>query len=426
MQRHGFPQSGAWLGAIGCLWLAGIALADEGGPRVSASSTAEGTSCEGVVDGDRFSTSGGSLWKGDQAAGHLQFDFQRPQQVGAILQIHGDQADVLSGAPRNYTWQVSDDGETWRPLLETVVRRETRMFRIHRLERQVTTRYLRLVINLSHGPAPAVREVEFYDQTQAQIAFPDWIVGVSSLEEPASEQIAAPFLDLARQCQGWETVPAQCIWHGDFNPEFVAVEPRPLCAFLSGSFQEWCQCSREPWKGVEAVLKSRRLPMWGACGGAQVLAILEETGADKPWDCPRCRDPQNPKSPIYSHIGHTGPAPCGDYTKSIGERGEYQMRIVADDPVLEGVAERFLIHESHIGQINHLPKGWKLLVTNGDGAHTVHQCLKTSDAPIYAAQFHMETYANTREVSQRLMANFLKTAKAWTEPQAAGNDREPP
>jgi hypothetical protein len=269
------------------------------------------------------------------------------------------------------------------------------------------------MINLSHGEASAVREVEFYDETDACVPFDDWILGVSSLEDPHTALAAMRFVDLARECDGWKDVPAQCIWHGDFDEEFVAIDPRPLCAFFSGSFQEWCQCSREPWRGVEAVLKSRRLPMWGACGGAQAFAILEDTGADKPWDCPRCRDPKNPKSPIYSHIGHTAPAPCGDYTKNVGERGEYQMRIVAADPAFAGLPQTFNIHESHIGQIDYVPRGWTRVVTRGEGALTVNQCLRVVDAPIYAAQFHMETYARTKETSQTIMSNFLSLAKSW-------------
>jgi hypothetical protein len=388
---------------------------------VSASGSAAGAAPAGAIDGDRFSTQLAALWKADAASGSLQFTFAEPRRIGAILQINGDHPELLQHAPRNYTWQVSDDADTWRPLLETVVRSETRMYRIHRLSEAVTTRHIRLMINLSHGDAPAVREVEFYDDVHADIPFGEWILGVSSLEDPNSASVPMRFVDLARECAGWEQVAAQCIWHGDLSEEFVATEPRPLCAFLSGSFQEWCQCSREPWRGVEAVLKSRRLPMWGACGGAQVLAILEDTGVDQPWDCPRCRDPKNPKSPIYSHIGHTGPAPCGDYTRNIGERGEYQMRIVADDPAFEGLPETFEIYESHIGQIDYVPTGWTRVVTKGAGAHTVNQCLRVSDAPIYSAQFHMETYANTRAASITIMTNFLKQAQAWGgyNPEAA-------
>jgi hypothetical protein len=160
------------------------------------------------------------------------------------------------------------------------------------------------------------------------------------------------------------------------------------------------------------VLKNRHLPMWGACGGAQALAILQETGVDKPWDCPRCRDPQHPKSPVYSHIGHTGDSKCGDYSKDIWERGKHKMQLVARDPAFEGLPEVFELMESHVGQIASVPEGWVRVVTRGPGALTENQCLRVGDRYIYAAQFHIEM-AGTPENSRAIMANFLSLAKAW-------------
>ena len=295
------------------------------------------------------------------------------------------------------------------------------LYRIHRLQRPISTRYLRLQINQSYsddpaqreyGQAAALREVEFYPTTDAEIDFEDWIIAVSSVEAPDYYGAGPPFISLARECEGWENVPAQWIWHGDFDLDFVSTEPRPLCAFFSGSGLEWCQRSREPWRGVQEVLESRALPMWGACGGAQAFAILEETGVDRPWDCPRCRDPENPLSPVYSHIGHTGHASCGDYSQNIPERGLFTMRKVANDPVFEGLT-LFEIAEGHIGQIDYVPEGWTRVVTKGPGALTVNQCLRISDAPIYAAQFHCESYSKTREASQQIMSNFLQLAQRW-------------
>jgi hypothetical protein len=68
--------------------------------------------------------------------------------------------------------------------------------------------------------------------------------------------------------------------------------------------------------------------------------------------------------------------------------------------------------ESHCGQIMYPPKDWVLVVTKGDKGHTVHQCLRVADRPIYAAQFHIEM-AGTAENSRQIMGNFLKVAKDW-------------
>ena len=153
--------------------------------------------------------------------------------------------------------------------------------------------------------------------------------------------------------------------------------------------------------------------MWASCGGAQGLAILAETGADKPWDCPHCRDPKHPKTPIYTHIGHTAQRPCGDYSGCIFERGPYAVRTLEDDPVFANLPKEFRVMESHCGQIEWAPPGWKLIASAGEGTKTKTQCLRVNDAPIYAAQFHIEM-AGTPEVSKQIMANFLKVAKGWS------------
>jgi GMP synthase-like glutamine amidotransferase len=395
-----------------CLAALGSARAASPPGTATASGSAAGTSPAGAIDGQRFRLDPKSLWKADRRSAWWQIRFPKAQSVGAILQVHGDQEFHFHNAPRNYAWHWSNDEKTWHVLGETVVRREKRLFRIHRLEKAITARFLRLNINLTDGDAPVLREVEFYPATSAAIAFPEWVVAVSSEEDPRLAGTGLSFVRLARRCKGWENLPAQALWHGDFDEKFVAAEPRPLCAFLSGSNLEWCQCSREPWRGVQEVLKKRNLPMWGACGGAQVLAILEETGVDRPWDCPRCRDEKKALLPIYSHIGHTAHAVCGDYGKNIGERGKYRMLQVADDPVLAGLSRVFEIMESHIGQITYPPKGWTRIVTRGPGAHTVNQCLRVKDRYIYAAQFHMEM-DGTPENSRLLMGNFLRLARQW-------------
>jgi hypothetical protein len=152
--------------------------------------------------------------------------------------------------------------------------------------------------------------------------------------------------------------------------------------------------------------------MWAACGGAQGLAILAETGVEKPWDCPHCRDPKNPKLPIYTHIGHTAKCACGDYSGCVFERGPHNVRQTADDPVFRGLPREFRTMESHCGQIGWAPKGWVRIATCGAGGLTKTQCLRVKDRPIYAAQFHIEM-EGTLETSRPIMANFLDLAERW-------------
>jgi hypothetical protein len=393
------------------LLLVALHAASAGDPKIDASSAS--TNPGGAMNGERFSVGDTAAWAGlpGKAEWWWRVQFPEPREVGAILQIVGDHDFVFRHAPLRYVWQASDDGETWRDIPGTAQEHESRCFRIIRFAAAQTVRALRMRIDAAEGEVPVLREVEFYADPKAHVEFPKWIVVVNTTDDPKLPGAGQEFIPLARACDGGLWL-AQQIWLGSFNGDFVGVEPRPLCAFLSGNFKDWCQIDREAWRGTAGILKAATLPMWASCGGAQGLAILAETGVDQPWDCPHCRDPQNPKLPIYTHIGHTAERACGDYSACIFERGPHEVAKVGDDPVFRGVPEAFQIMESHCGQIEWPPAGWSLVATAGAGTLTKTQCLRLDAHPIYAAQFHIEM-AGTPENSRQIMSNFLSMAQAW-------------
>jgi hypothetical protein len=410
----------AWHNSL-WLWLVlASARAAAGAQLVSASTSEMDCSPPGAMDGDRFSLAPESMWKGGRGESNWwwQVDFGRPRRVGAILQIHGDHDFVLRNAPRHYRWEASDDGERWRELAGAAVADERRLFRLHRLATPQRARLLRLSISRAEGEFPTVREVEFFEEPEAKVKFPEWIIVVNTTHDRALPGHGREFIPLARSCAGWTQTPAQQVWLGDFDESFVSAEPRPLCAFLSGNFKDWCEAEREPWRGTQAVLGRGALPLWASCGGAQGLAILAETGVDKPWDCPHCRDPKNPKLPIYTHIGHTAPKACGDYSGCVHELGLHAVRRLKPDAVWAGLPEEFQVMESHCGQIEWAPAGWELIAGVGTGTLTRTQCLRVKDRPIYAAQFHIEM-AGTPENSKLIMASFLKLAREWNSSHSA-------
>ena len=358
----------------------------------SASSAQPEFAAGGAMDGDRFSAQASHAWKG-QAGNESwwwEVSFPLSRKVGAILQVQGDHGFVLTNAPLSYVWQSSLDGKAWRDLPATRISAERRTYRLHRLSRAVTCQHLRLLVHSVTGAFPALREVEFYEEPKATIDFPDWIVVVNTTHWREVPNHGQDFIPLAKSCQGWEHVQAQQVWLGSFDEAFLAVEPRPLCAFLSGNFKDWCEVDRNWWRGTQEVLKNKHLPMWASCGGAQGLALLSEYGVDHKWDCPHCRDPEHPLTPIYTHLGHNGAMKaCGDYSGCVFERGKYTIRQVARDPAFNGLSRDFPAEESHCGQIAWPPKGWELVATAGPGTITRSQCLRLRDRYVYAAQFHI-------------------------------------
>jgi hypothetical protein len=389
-------------------------LSGNAGQRVSASSSQAGWDAPGTMDGDRFSCGQGHGWRGTSNGGPWwwQVEFAALRKIGSILQITGDHAFVFTNAPACYVWQTSNDGIRWHNLLDASILHDSRLYRIHRLTRAELTRFLRLQINEITGSYPTVREVEFYEDSQARIAFPEWIVVVNTTHDARLPGHGQEFIPLAKSCAGWNSIQAQQVWLADFNETLLASEPRPLAGFLSGNFKDWCEVDRQWWRGVQEVLRRKHLPMWASCGGGQGLALLSEYGFDRPWDCPHCRDPRHPRTPIYTHIGHTDQRPCGDYSACVFERGKFTLKQLARDPVLAGLPREFVAMESHCGQIAWPPRGWDLLITAGPGAKTATQCLRLHDRYIYAAQFHIEM-EGTPETSRLIMSNFLDLAKAW-------------
>jgi hypothetical protein len=383
--------------------------------QISASSMAEGSSPRGAMDGDRYATDKAKSWRGKagEASWWWEVRFPKPRTIGAIFQVVGDHQTALRNAPKRYVWQASGDGRTWEDLKETAVADERRAFRLHRLTKAREVHSLRLAIaEAAEGTYPTLREVEFFAETNADARVEPWAIVVNTTGEKAAPGEGQSFVPLAQKCKGWDCLQAQNVWLGDFREEFLAMEPRPLCAFLSGNFIDWCQQDRSHWKGVAEILKNRRLPMWASCGGAQGLAIIAEQGIDKPWDCPHCRDPKAPKSPIYGHIGHTAMKKCGDYSGCIFERGPHNILQTADDPAFAGLPREFRAIESHCGQIEWPPKGWVLIATAGKDSLTKTQCIRVKDRFIYAAQFHIEN-DGTPESARAIMSNFLRLAKEW-------------
>lgn len=402
--------------------MAGSVAALPAGITCSASSEAPDGPAEGALDGDRFTAGDHHAWRSAPGSTRCtwQVTFGTPRRVGSILQVVGDHDFVFRNAPSRYAWEGSRDGEHWFPLATNPGSGESRLYRIHRLRRAFEVTAIRLRVQAVTGDHAVLREVEFHSATGSTISFPEWVVAVNVTHDPALPGHGQEFIPLARRCS--PGLQAQQVWLDRFDPEFIQAEPRPLCAFLSGSFKDWCEVDRRQWRGIQEVLRGRRLPLWASCGGAQGLGLVSEYGVDHPWDCPHCRDPRHPKTPLYGHIGHTGTRPCGDYSQCVFERGPHEVIRIGADPAFAELPERFRVMESHCGQLEWVPKGWRLIATAGEGTLTPVQCIRRSDAPVYAAQFHIEM-TGTPEVSEQIMRNFLGIARHAVRSQPQNPER---
>jgi len=192
-------------GLAGMVMLAGWLPHAAGQDVAGASSSQAGFAPAGAIDQDRFSFGTDHAWKGlaGQTNWVWQIEFVRPRELGAILQIQGEQDFIFQNAPETYVWQYSADGQAWHELSGTRIERERRLFRVHRLAGRRRVQFLRLQISGVKGDFPSVREVEFYSDPREKISFPDWIIAVNTTDDRQLPNQGKEFIPLAKTCAGW-------------------------------------------------------------------------------------------------------------------------------------------------------------------------------------------------------------------------------
>jgi len=398
-------------------------------------------------DGDRYAVGERKCWRGAlrEKTWFWQIDFTKPKTVAKLLQIMGLDSHVLMSAPKDYIWQWSNDGKSWRDIPGSKVAGETRLFRIITFSTPLRARYFRIKITSATGSAPAIREIEMFSDRRDNVKADPWFYVVNAAVERRDRLTVLEsmdgFLSAARQSEGWENVQAQDIQATDFNENTLKPEPSPFCAFMTGSFLDWCQVERSNYTGVEEVLKNRNLPIWASCGSAQLLLILEQHGSRVPWVCPHCEWTRPdyyktaPRPFVVGHVGCQGHPKCGElYGFCVGEnnkqdipygQAEYSFTKVVPDPVFQGLPDPFRVVNRHWCEVKFLPQTWVLIATKCPGPEglTKHQIMRVRNRYIYACQGHpeMAAYAGGRD-GLPLIKNFLDLAYGWGGYNQDGKD----
>ena len=287
--------------------------------------------------------------------------FPGSRDVGAIVQIHGDHEFALRNAPRDYVWQTSQDGMTWEDLKETATDDERRTFRIHRLRSEPTGPMAEArSIASAEGDAPAsARGRVLWRPASRRSRF---LPGRSWSAQPAQARFPA------------RGAPRFIAWPGPLRAgvsssfrtsgwvistsEFIAIEPRPLCAFLSGNFIDWCQQNRDHWRGTAAILRDWKPADLGLVRRGSGAGDPCRDRVDRPWDCPQCRDPEDPQLPIYTHIARLRPAQVRRLLRLCLRAWAVHDPAAFSRPGLPSVClTEFRAMESHCGQIEWAPEG---------------------------------------------------------------------
>ena len=134
------------------------------------------------------------------------------------------------------------------------------------------------------------------------------------------------------------------------------------------------------------------VPQIGFCGGHQLIA--RHFGSTV-----------NPMGPLRDDEADHNPAYHTGFYK---ESGVYPVRIVARDPLFEGLGDVIRVHQNHKDEVKELGPDLMLLASS---ARCRVQAFKHRAKPIYGTQFHPEQSPEAYPDGRRILANFFRLAR---------------
>jgi len=177
----------------------------------------------------------------------------------------------------------------------------------------------------------------------------------------------------------------------EITREFID-EVRPWAICHSGgstAHDEYDVLEREDYRWL---IRESGVPQLGFCGGCQLIAEMfgGEVAPMRPL-----ADGEPDLAPDY----HQG---------SFKEWGVWPVRVVAGDPLFEGLDSPIRVWEMHRSEVKVLPDEFRLLASSDDCRV---EAMVHRDMPLYGTQFHPEKRQEGYPDGHRLVANFFRIAR---------------
>jgi GMP synthase-like glutamine amidotransferase len=176
--------------------------------------------------------------------------------------------------------------------------------------------------------------------------------------------------------------------YNQITPQLIA-ELSPQAMFISGNSADLPEYDPAELRGIRAVIRAAELPMFGFCGGFQLLA--DAFGA--------------PVTRIGRlAAGEEDPQP----TYAPGWRKEFgyaPVPVTAAHPLLDGLGEAPVMRHAHTWQITTVPEGFR---NYAGTAVTPIQLIIHETKPIAGSQFHPEYYTEENPDGRLLIENFCR------------------
>lgn len=147
----------------------------------------------------------------------------------------------------------------------------------------------------------------------------------------------------------------------------------PTCVLISGLTPAWTSYDLKKLEPVFGFLRETPLPVLGICGGHQVIGRAFGVQV----------------------------APMG-----CRELGYIRVKLLKDDPLLEGLESPITVFNWHHEEVKGLPEGFDLL---GSSELCPIQIFRHREKEIYGVQFHPE-FSGRKPHGKTLLLNFLRRA----------------
>ena len=176
--------------------------------------------------------------------------------------------------------------------------------------------------------------------------------------------------------------------YADVNADIVD-ELNIAGVFISGNGADPSVYDQAELEGVRAIIRSGRTPVFGFCGGMQLMG--ETLGA--PLD----------------RIGRLDPVEVDDHPNYQPgwrkELGYLPVEPIGHHPLLDGVGSRPVFRHAHTQELKALPEGFMNLART---EVTELQYIAHESLPLAGTQFHPEYFTDEHPAGRRLIENYCR------------------
>ena len=183
--------------------------------------------------------------------------------------------------------------------------------------------------------------------------------------------------------------PCLIVHYENLTPDLLR-QLKAKAVLVSGNGTEFQHYEEAKLANLRTVFREAAQPIMGFCGGAMMLA--ETFGS---------------KAAAIDPMG-TGSMADESWKQRTHEFGFTPVRQVADHPLLAGLPPEFVVMEAHYWEIKQVPAGFRNFAATDV---TAVQLLAHETLPLFATQFHPESWDSEHLDGRKFLENFFNLAK---------------